>query len=127
MEYDKMRLIRGMLMENLVSNLIIYRNSNVGEILEDLTAIFAKYHSGDYDANELRGEILDVIHRNVGATTVKGVKKRCRPGAGRCQGGFCSPRVVEILARELGCEMDEVMYDAKDKAYILNGKTKSQN
>ena len=72
-------------------------------------------------------EILDVIHRNVGATTVKGVKKRCRPGAGRCQGGFCSPRVVEILARELGCEMDEVMYDAKDKAYILNGKTKSQN
>ena len=69
-------------------------------------------------------EIIDVIHRNVGATTVKGVKKRCRPGAGRCQGGFCSPRVVEILARELGCEMDDIMYDAKDKGYILNGKTK---
>ncbi|MEF9918547.1 MAG: NAD(P)/FAD-dependent oxidoreductase [Eubacterium sp.] len=71
------------------------------------------------------GEILDVIHRSAGATTVKSVKKRCRAGMGRCQGGFCSPRVVEILARELGCELDEVMYDAQDKGYILNGKTKS--
>ena len=71
------------------------------------------------------GEILDVIHRSAGATTVKSVKKRCRAGMGRCQGGFCSPRVVEILARELGCEMDDVMYDSKDKAYILCGKTKS--
>ena len=70
-------------------------------------------------------EILDVIHRNAGATTVQGVKKRCRAGMGRCQGGFCSPRVVEILARELNCPLDEVMYDAKDKAYILCGKTKS--
>ena len=71
------------------------------------------------------GEILDVIHRSAGATTVKSVKKRCRAGMGRCQGGFCSPRVVEILARELDCEMDDVMYDSKDKAYILCGKTKS--
>lgn len=71
------------------------------------------------------GEILDVIRRSAGATTVKSVKKRCRAGMGRCQGGFCSPRVVEILARELGCELDEVMYDAKDKAYILDGRTKS--
>ena len=72
------------------------------------------------------GEIIDVIHRSAGATTVKSVKKRCRAGMGRCQGGFCSPRVVEILARELGCELDEVMYDAKDpaKGYILSGKTK---
>lgn len=70
-------------------------------------------------------EIVDVIHRNAGATTVNGVKKRCRPGAGRCQGGFCSPRVVEILARELGCDMEDIMYDAKDTSYILNGKTKN--
>ena len=71
-------------------------------------------------------EIVDVIHRNVGATTVRGVTKRCRPGAGRCQGGFCQPRVVEILARELGCDMEDIMYDAKDKGYILSGKTKNQ-
>lgn len=57
-------------------------------------------------------EIMDCIHRPVGATTVKGVKKRTRPGAGRCQGGFCEPRVVEILARELGISPLDVMYDS---------------
>ncbi|HEY5537697.1 MAG TPA: NAD(P)/FAD-dependent oxidoreductase [Acetobacterium sp.] len=71
------------------------------------------------------GEIMDVIHRSVGARTVKSVKKRCRPGMGRCQGGFCSPRVVEILARELHCSLDEIMYDQQDSTYILSGKTKS--
>jgi len=71
------------------------------------------------------GEILDVIHRSVGARTVKSVKKRCRAGMGRCQGGFCSPRVVEILARELHCSLDEIMYDQQDSTYILSGKTKS--
>ena len=49
--------------------------------------------------NITEGEIVDVIHRMVGAKTVDGIKKRCRPGMGRCQGGFCGPRVQEILAR----------------------------
>lgn len=71
------------------------------------------------------GEIIDVIHRSAGAKTVKAVKKRCRAGMGRCQGGFCSPRVVEILARELNCSLDEIMYDQQDSTYILSGKTKS--
>lgn len=57
------------------------------------------------------GEIIDCIHRPVGARTIKAVKKRVRPGAGRCQGGFCEPRVVEILARELGISPMEVMFD----------------
>ncbi len=70
------------------------------------------------------GEIIDTIHRSAGAKSVKGVKKRCRAGMGRCQGGFCSPRVVEILSRELDIPMDEVSYDKKKKSYILNGKTK---
>lgn len=71
------------------------------------------------------GEIVDVIHRNAGATTVKAVKKRTRAGMGRCQGGFCSPRVVDILARELDCPLDEIMYDQQDSTYILSGETKS--
>lgn len=71
------------------------------------------------------GEILDTIHRSAGARTVKAVKKRCRAGMGRCQGGFCSPRVVEILARELGVHQDEIMYDAEKTGYILSGRTKS--
>jgi len=47
-------------------------------------------------------EIRQAIRRPVGATTVDGVKRRVRAGMGRCQGGFCSPRVLEILAEELG-------------------------
>lgn len=59
-------------------------------------------------------EIVDAIHRNCGATTVKGVKKRVRPGMGKCQGGFCSPLVVNILARELGISPLDVKYDSED-------------
>lgn len=73
--------------------------------------------------NITEGEIVDVIHRMVGAKTVDGIKKRCRPGSGRCQGGFCGPRVQEILARELGKKLDEIVLDKKG-AYILTGKTK---
>jgi glycerol-3-phosphate dehydrogenase len=69
------------------------------------------------------GEIVDVINRNVGARTVDGVKRRVRPGMGRCQGGFCGPRVMEILARELGKEIMEITKDGKD-SYILTSKTK---
>lgn len=64
------------------------------------------------------GEIVDAIHRNAGATTLKGVKKRTGTSLGRCQGGFCGPKVVEILARELGKEMHEILYDNVG-SYIL--------
>jgi len=47
-------------------------------------------------------EVLDAIHRPAGARTLKGIKKRCRPGMGRCQGGFCEPLITELLCRELG-------------------------
>lgn len=43
---------------------------------------------------------------------------------GRCQGGFCSPRVVEILART-NVPLDEIMYDQQDSTFILSGHTKS--
>ncbi len=46
-------------------------------------------------------EILDAIHRPLGAKSVDGVKRRVRAGMGRCQSGFCGPKVIEILAREL--------------------------
>lgn len=54
------------------------------------------------------GEIMDAIHRPLGATTLDGVKRRTRAGMGRCQAGFCSPRTVEILARELGMDMAQI-------------------
>lgn len=54
------------------------------------------------------GEIIDAIHRVPGARSVDGVKRRTRAGMGRCQGGFCSPRVLEILSRELGVPMSDI-------------------
>lgn len=69
------------------------------------------------------GEIVDAIHRKAGATTVDGVKRRVRPGSGRCQGGFCGPRVMEILARELNKDITEIVKDSKG-SYILNHPTK---
>lgn len=54
------------------------------------------------------GEIIDAIRRVPGARSVDGVKRRVRAGMGRCQGGFCSPRVMEILARELGVDQSAV-------------------
>lgn len=56
------------------------------------------------------GEIIDCIHRNAGATTVKGVKKRVRAGFGKCQGTFCQEEVVKILARELNTSIDKINY-----------------
>ncbi len=54
------------------------------------------------------GEILNAIRRPLGAVTLDGVKRRTRAGMGRCQAGFCSPRVVEILARELGKDPGQI-------------------
>lgn len=68
-------------------------------------------------------EVIDAIHRKVGATTVDGVKRRTRAGMGRCQGGFCSPKVIKILARELGIKPEDIEKDKKG-SYILIGETK---
>lgn len=54
------------------------------------------------------GEILDAIHRPLGARSLDGVKRRTRAGMGRCQAGFCSPRTMEILARELKMSMLDI-------------------
>ncbi len=56
-------------------------------------------------------EIVACIHQKIGARTVKGIKKRTRPGSGRCQGAFCGPKIVEILARELNMPQTQVLYD----------------
>ena len=51
------------------------------------------------------GEILDAIRRPLGAKSLDGVKRRTRAGMGRCQGGFCSPKVMELLAKERGTDL----------------------
>jgi glycerol-3-phosphate dehydrogenase len=68
-------------------------------------------------------EIINAINAPVGANTVDGVKFRCRPGMGRCQGGFCRPRVIEILSRELNKPFEEITKRGED-TNILIGRTK---
>lgn len=60
------------------------------------------------------GEIVEAINSPVGATTVDGVKRRTRAGMGRCQGGFCGPRVTQIIARELNITVPEVLKERAD-------------
>lgn len=67
------------------------------------------------------GEIVDAIKR--GARSVDAVKRRTRAGMGRCQGGFCSPRVAEILSKELHIPMDKVTKSG-DGSYMLVGRIK---
>ena len=54
------------------------------------------------------GEIMDAIHRPLGARSLDAVKRRTRAGMGRCQAGFCSPRVMEILEREVPMSMFDI-------------------
>lgn len=68
-------------------------------------------------------EIVRAIHSTLGATTVDGVKRRVRPGMGRCQGGFCGAKVMEILARELDKDIKEIVKDKKESV-IVTGMTK---
>ena len=68
-------------------------------------------------------EIRDAIRRPAGARSVDGVKRRTRSGMGKCQGGFCGPRVVDILAEELGCEPTEITKFG-GASYMLTGKTR---
>ena len=69
------------------------------------------------------GEIVDAIKRSFGVLSIDGIKRRCRPGMGRCQGGFCGPRVQEIIAREFNVSLEDVVQE-KSGSYILLGKTK---
>ena len=65
------------------------------------------------------GEIIDAIRRTPGARSIDGVKRRTRAGMGRCQGGFCSPRVLEILSRELGVPMGEITKSGGNSRLIV--------
>lgn len=73
--------------------------------------------------NVTEGEILKAIRTNPKATTLDGVKRRTRAQMGRCQGGFCSPYIMELISKELGIPIEDVKKSSKE-AYILSGKTK---
>lgn len=65
------------------------------------------------------GEIISAIRTNPPAKTVDAVKRRTRAGMGRCQGGFCQPRVAEILSRELNVPLESVTKDDKGSEIVF--------
>lgn len=69
-----------------------------------------------------KGEIVDAIHRPIPVTTIDGIKRRVRPGMGRCQGAFCQPLVMKILASELNCKPEDI--NKKGEGHILLRNTK---
>ena len=69
------------------------------------------------------GEIVESIRRKPGAVDLDGVKRRTRAGMGRCQAGFCTPRIMEIIARELNIPLEEVTKRGGESQVVF-GRTK---
>lgn len=72
------------------------------------------------------GEILDALHSVIPPQSVDGVKRRVNTGMGRCQGGFCSPRVVELLAKAWQQSPQEILQD-RAGTWLLACETKGRD
>lgn len=92
----------------------------------------ARYIASNPDYGEIvcrceevsKGEIIDALESPLKVCTVDGIKRRVRPGMGRCQGGFCSPLVVKIIAEHEGIAPEQVL-KGDEGSYILFGNTKN--
>ena len=69
------------------------------------------------------GEIVKALHGEIAAQSIDAIKRRTRAGSGRCQGGFCMPRVLEIISRESNIGKQMVTKNG-GKSFILKGKVK---
>ncbi len=70
-----------------------------------------------------KGEIIDALESPLKVATIDGVKRRVRPGMGRCQGGFCSPLVAKIIAEHEGINVEDVL-KGDEGSVIVYGNTK---
>ncbi len=68
-------------------------------------------------------EVVQALHGRIPARSLDAVKRRTRAGQGRCQGGFCTPRIVEIASREMSIGKEHVV-KSEGKSYVLSGRTK---
>ena len=60
------------------------------------------------------GELLDELNRSVPPRTIKSIKKRLRMGFGKCQGGFCHPNLIKLLASYYHVDMQDILYDGEN-------------
>jgi glycerol-3-phosphate dehydrogenase len=73
--------------------------------------------------NVSEAEVVQALNDKIAARSLDGVKRRTRAGQGRCQGGFCMPRIVEIASREMDIGKEHLL-KSEGKSYILSGRTK---
>lgn len=71
-----------------------------------------------------KGEIIDCIHSPIPVTSLDGIKRRVRPGMGRCQGGFCSPLVTNIIAQETSLKPEEITKNGDGTEFLYGPTTK---
>ncbi len=71
------------------------------------------------------GEIAAALHSEIPAPSIDGVKRRCGAGMGRCQGGFCGPRILEMMCREYQCSPLDILQD-KEGTHVLVEETKQE-
>jgi len=70
-----------------------------------------------------KGELLNAINNPLGVKTMDGIKRRCRAGMGRCQGGFCTPRTIKILRKEYGIKEKDILKN-ENNSNLFFGKIK---
>ena len=87
-------------------NALIKQNPNFGEIICRCEEIS-------------KGEIIDALRSPLPVYTVDGIKRRVRPGMGRCQGGFCMPLVMEIISKEANIPLEEITKSSMDSKIIF--------
>ncbi|NTW96535.1 MAG: NAD(P)/FAD-dependent oxidoreductase [Erysipelotrichaceae bacterium] len=63
-------------------------------------------------------EVINAIHSPCSTRSIKGIKRRVRPGSGRCQGGFCESKIVDILSKELNIPKQQVLYDNDNTSFL---------
>ena len=73
--------------------------------------------------NVSEAEVVRSLHGDIPARSLDGVKRRTRAGQGRCQGGFCTPRIVDIASREMNIGKEHLLR-SEGKSYMLSGRTK---
>ena len=73
--------------------------------------------------NVSEAEVVQALNNKIAARSLDGVKRRTRAGQGRCQGGFCMPRIVEIASREMNISKERLV-KSEGKSYVLSGRTK---
>ena len=70
-----------------------------------------------------KAEVLAAIRGPLGAKTVTGVKYRCRAMMGRCQGGYCQPKITELLMEEKGIRPEDLTYERRG-SYLFTGEVR---